>query len=223
MVEVLVSMIIMAIVTTMILITYFALTSSYSYSANSSHARGDAQQALARLAREIRDAQSLSTGTEVAVIRARQRWILFRTTFNEAGNSNPYLVPHMIMYRLYNDGSLWRFEDLDNDGTLDGVDINPSPDDSFDSDEKTAGEGGRMLLSHVVNYSPDVSPQPPLFDYSYVDENGLLQLSPYVYTPENRGRILTVQIHVLADLNPKHSPIYADLMTSAQLRNQRQH
>jgi hypothetical protein len=37
----------------------------------------------------------------------------------------------------------------------------------------------------------------------------------------NRGAIMAVQIHLLVDLNPGHSPAYIDLLTTAQPRNQR--
>jgi hypothetical protein len=39
----------------------------------------------------------------------------------------------------------------------------------------------------------------------------------------NRGSVIAVQIHLLVDLNPRHSPVYIDLVTTAQLRNQRRY
>jgi hypothetical protein len=40
--------------------------------------------------------------------------------------------------------------------------------------------------------------------------------------PADVPRILTVEIHILADVNPGHSPTYMDLISTAQPRNQRQ-
>lgn len=220
-VELLVSMVITVIVTALILTVYFALTSSFSYSAKSSTAREQARLAVGRMTREIRDAEAVTSIDECAVRRARQRWIAVYTTFNESGNEDPYMTPHLVAYRLYGDKEIWRFEDVNGDGTISGFEMNPSPDDSFDAGEKTAGEGASLVVSNVVNYDPTTSPQPPLFLYSFVDDSGQLVTSSYVYYTTNRVRILNVQIHVLVDLNPGHSPVYADLQTSAQLRNQR--
>jgi len=220
-VELLIGMVITVLVSGMILVVYFALTGSFSYSAKSATAREQARQAIARMTREIRDAEAVPDNDEVAVRRARQRWIAVYTTFNESGNSSPDMTPHLVAFRLYGDGEIWRFEDLNDDGVLEGFDINPSPDDQFDENEQTSGEGATLLVRNVVNYDATTSPQPPLFQYSYVDEYGQLQTSSYVYYSYNRVRILNVQIHVLVDLNPGHSPVYADLQTSAQLRNQR--
>jgi len=220
-VELLVGMVITVIVTALILTVYFALTSSFSYSAKSSTAREQARLAVGRMTREIRDAEAVTGIDECAVRRARQRWIAVYTTFNESGNEDPYMTPHLVAYRLYGDREIWRFEDLNNDGAISGFDMNPSSESSFAVSEKTAGEGASLVVSNVVNYDPTTSPQPPLFLYSFVDDTGQLVTSSYVYYTTNRVRILNVQIHVLVDLNPGHSPVYADLQTSAQLRNQR--
>ena len=99
--------------------------------------------------------------------------------------------------------------------------MNPGTDGQLDAAEKTTGEGASLLVRNVVNYDPTTSPQPPLFVYTFHDSAGQLVTSSYVYYTANRVRILSVQIHALVDLNPGHSPVYADLQTSAQLRNQR--
>ncbi len=222
-VELLVAMVVTVIVSGLMITIYFALSGSFSYSAKSSTAREQARQAVARMAREIRDAEAVSTNTECAILRARERWIALYTTFNESSNSNPNSTPHMVVYRLYSDEELWRFEDSNNDGSISGVNINPSTETSFPLTEQTSGEGRMLVTANVVNYHPTTASSPALFDYSYVDDSGQIQMSPYVYTTPNRSRILNVQIHLLVDLNPGHSPVYVDLQTSAQLRNQRLH
>jgi prepilin-type N-terminal cleavage/methylation domain-containing protein len=220
-VELLVGLVITALLSSMMLMVYFALSGSFSYSAKSTTAREQARQALARMAREIRDAEALSSNTEVAVVRARERWIQFYSTFNEEGNDDPSMAPHLVLYRLYQDKEIWRFEDQNNDGTIAGVNINPASESTFSLAEQTNGEGRMLIVKDVVNYDSNTPSPVPLFAYSYVDDDGQIAQSSYVYYTENRVRILNVQIHLLVDLNPGHSPVYADLQTSAQLRNQR--
>jgi type II secretory pathway pseudopilin PulG len=222
-VELLVGMVVMLVLSSMMIMVYFALSGSFSYSAKSSTAREQAREALARMAREIRDAEALPDGSEVAVVRARERWTEFYSTFNEAGNDDPSMTPHLVMYRLYQDKEIWRFEDQNGDGAIAGVNINPSSETTFSLTEQSGGEGRTLIVKNIVNYDTTTPTPVPLFEYSYVDADGNITMSSYVYYPENRVRILNVQIHLLVDLNPGHSPVYADLQTSAQLRNQRMH
>jgi prepilin-type N-terminal cleavage/methylation domain-containing protein len=222
-VELLVALVVTVVLSSMMIAAYFALTGSFSYSAKSTTAREQARQALARMAREIRDAEAIPTNNEVAIVRARERWTEFYSTFNEAGNENPSMTPHLVMYRLYQDQRIWRFEDQNSDGVIAGVNINPSSEATFNLAEQTNGEGRTMVVKDVVNYDSSTPTPVPLFTYSYVNDDGNIAMSSYVYYAENRVRILNVQIHLLVDLNPGHSPVYADLQTSAQLRNQRMH
>ena len=119
-IELLVGMIIMGIVSTMLLAGWFTLSESYSFSVHSADARDSGRQALARMQREIRDAQkppivgSTSSAADAIVLRARAYWIALSTTFNEPGNSamgwtgtpaptpSP-TKPHLVVYRLYRD------------------------------------------------------------------------------------------------------------------------
>lgn len=221
--ELLISLIIASIVSTMIFMSWFSLNQSYSYSVHSNEARDIARLAMGRMAREIRDVESVPTSNECAVVRARGFWVLFTTTFNTAGNSNATMVPHLAMYRLYEDETLWRYEDMNGNGTIAGVDVNVTTDNTnFNTAEQSNGEGARLVCRNAVNYVVPSGGETPLFEYSYYDDDGQLQLDPYVYTTPNRQRILAVQIHLLVDLNPRRSPTYADLLTTAQLRNQRQ-
>lgn len=221
-VEVLVSLIVLGIITTMIIVAYFALNRSYAYSVASGKAREEARQGLARMVREIRDCETRLDLPEAAIVRARERWILLYTTFNEEGNNDPAMVPGLVMFRLYDNGQIWRFEDIDRNGDIANIDENSYPVSAVHQEaERASGEGGRSLVGHVVNYDGLVSPTPALFRYSYIDDLGQIQMSNEIYYTQNRVRIRSVQIHMLVDLNPKHAPVYADLMSTAQLRNQR--
>ena len=55
-IEMLVTLIIMGIVTTMVLTIWFSLQSSYAFSINSNNSRSIARDSIARMEREIRDA-----------------------------------------------------------------------------------------------------------------------------------------------------------------------
>ena len=223
-VELLISMTIMSVITAMILISWFALSDSYSYSATSNQARDDARQAMARLEREIRDAQSVSTTSEAALVRARVRTIVVSTTFNEAGNNDPTATPHLVMYRLYPDGQLWRFYDADEDGTIDGVDTSADgwPANPYHASERAHAEGAQLLVKNVVNDKvPSASNPTPLFQYSYYLPDGTLTQDTSVIGVTNRRKVVSVQVNLLVDLNPAHSPIYTEFQTTAQLRNQR--
>ena len=84
-IELLIGLIISAVLSVMVLTAWFALSRSASYSMSSNNARDSGRQAISRMAREIRDAQARTDNGEAAVARARPRWILISTTFNEAG------------------------------------------------------------------------------------------------------------------------------------------
>jgi len=223
-IELLISMIIMSVITVMILVSWFALSKSYSYSISSNEARDSAREATARLEREIRDAESVSTTSEAALIRARVRTIVVSTTFNIAGNASPLTVPRLVMYRLYPDGELWRFFDADGNGVIAGVDMSADgwPDNPYLVGERAAGEGHRMLVKNVVNDKvPSAGSPTPLFRYSYYQADGELVQATTVLGATNRRKVVSVQLDLLVDLNPARSPIYTEFQTTAQLRNQR--
>jgi prepilin-type N-terminal cleavage/methylation domain-containing protein len=222
-IELLIGLIIMSIITAMILVSWFALSRSYSFSATSNKARDYAREATARLEREIRDAESHPSTTEAALLRARARTVVVSTTFNRAGNSAPSMTPHLVMFRLYPDGELWRFYDEGGNGSIEGVDMNADgwPGNPYSVAEQASGEGGRLLVKDVVNDKvPSVGSPTPLFHYSYYETDGDLVQSTTVLGAANRRSVVSVQFNLLVDLNPAHSPVYTEFQTTAQLRNQ---
>ena len=74
-----------------------------------------------------------------------------------------------------------------------------------------------IVAKNIVN----VHNSTPLFRYSYLDAAGDVIVATTV-DAANVPRILTVEIHILADVNPGHSPTYMDLFSTVQPRNQRQ-
>jgi len=80
------------------------------------------------------------------------------------------------------------------------------------------GSGAEQIVAKdIVN----VFNNTPLFKYSYVDAAGNVAVATSVGAADV-PRILTVEIHILADVNPGHAPTYMDLISTVQPRNQRQ-
>ena len=242
-VELLVAMSVMSVITAMLLMGWFSLSRSYGFTVHSADARDSGRQAMQRLQREVRDAEkppqgylgtSTSDAPDAIIYRARAYWIAFSTTFNNAGNSTAGWTgpsptpspsrPHLVVYRLYADKELWRFEDLDNDGKIDTtpghyLDMTSESPSDFSLSEQEDGEGAMLVASDVVNFTDPDHPT-PLFDYNYYDSAGVLHSAHALYGAD-RLAIVAVQLRLLVDLNPTRAPVYADLRGTAQLRNAR--
>ena len=80
------------------------------------------------------------------------------------------------------------------------------------------GGAEQIVAKDIVN----VYNNTPLFRYSYIDAAGTVVVATTVGAADV-PRILTVEIHILADVNPGHSPTYMDLISTVQPRNQRQY
>jgi prepilin-type N-terminal cleavage/methylation domain-containing protein len=223
-IELLIGLLISAVLSVMVLTAWFSLSRSASFSMNSNNARDSGRQAISRMTREIRDAQARPDTSEAALARARSRWILLTTTFNEAGNQDPTLPPHLVLYRLYSDGELWRFEDgSDANTTIDGVDVSvaESANNPFNLNEQENGEGAMLIVKNIVNDEVlSGGAATPVFRYSRYLSDGTLDVQQFVLGTDNRNTIVAAEIRLLVDLNPSHSPVYADLVTTAQIRNQ---
>jgi prepilin-type N-terminal cleavage/methylation domain-containing protein len=223
-IEILVAMSIAGVLTVMMLGTWFALSDSYSFTVHSDKARDKARQGISRMTREIRDAENRPDVTEVAVVRARPWFIVIYTTFNTTGNESISTRPHLVMFRLYSDGELWRFEDANESGSISGVETmsEPWPALTFNLSEQLNGEGGTMLVDDVVNMRvPSTSSPTPLFRYTYFNEDGSTTTENMILGTNNRYKVKSVEINLLVDTNPDKSPVYTNLQTTAQLRNQR--
>ena len=206
-VELLIGVIIMGVISTMLLLTWFALSSSWAQSTRSAENRDAARHAVARMALDIRDVQA-PTPVMITAHPSMATWSAFRLTtahkirvltqFNVAGNrafaSNPHLVEYSVegtdLYRTVDDGN-WS--------------IGPE-------DPRT------LLASNVVN----VSNSRPLFEYTYADASGGVVNTASSIALAESVRIYTVTIHLQIDVNPGHSPKTIDLETTVQPRNLRQ-
>jgi type II secretory pathway pseudopilin PulG len=248
MIELLIGLTISSILSVMIFMTWFSLNDSYSFSVRSSESRDFARQGINRVQNEIRDAEAYPSGSsfayttvsgwpylpnEPSVVRARAWSMLLTTTFNEAGNTAYTKVPHLVLFRLYTDGELWRFEDANGDKKIANVDPNTDGLGTSNVAEQTTGEGRQLVLKNLVNGSVNTNVpgwgtmRTPLFLYSYIDDGGATVETPYAYNysggDQERTGTMSVRIRVLVDQNPGHSPTYTDLKVTAQMRNMRQY
>lgn len=221
MIELLMAASISVIIGVMILLSWFALSRSYANTVKREKASDTARFALARMEREVRDVeQPDASSSEVAVVRARPYYIELYTTFNKAGNQFANIKPRLVMYRLYSNGELWRFQDTDT--PTDGIQgVNETIDSGFLLSERTAGEGAQRMAANVVNETTPSGSSTPVFTYIYYNGDGTLAHQSDVRGTTNRAKIRAVEMNLLLDLNPGRSPVYSHLRTTAQLRNTR--
>lgn len=202
-VELLVVIIIMGIVSTMILGTWFALSKAYANATESAEQRDHAQMAMERLTRELRDAQAApATALEPLAISSTNLGpssVRFNTTFNMAADANPATVPHLMRYELVGE-TLFR--------QLAGA----------DRQFGTADDERQVVVEHVVNTANHAD----LFQYYYYDGAGDLRRSTgTTNVPTNTLRIKAIKITLLVDLRPGSSPEYMKIVNVVQPRNQR--
>lgn len=205
-VELLVAMVIMGVLSTMIIGTWIALTNAYSFTSRSNKQRDYANQAIARMAREIRDAQSVPGSTTAAFVRAYPNEIRFYSTFNMAGASDPTSTPRLTRFILKETSTTTHVGAIYREF--------PGPDTIFDN----GNDVSRLLVGDVVN----LRTADDLFTYHAVDPaTGIMYPSVGMTTLVPPARVQTVGILLQVDLNPGKSPNYMDIATTVQPRNVR--
>jgi len=195
-VELLVVMVIMTIVSTMLIGVWFALTNASAFSSNSSVQQDNAREAVARMSREIRDAQAPADVNVSEFVMAQPNEIRLYTTFNDANADDPLTIPRLVRF----------FYEETDAATHSGA---------IYREISTGGAwGSRLLLvKNVVNQAQ--SPTRPVFTYTAFGDSGVYQ-SDSLADP---SQIVDVTITALVDLNPGHSPAYVTLQTTVQPRN----
>lgn len=145
-VELLAAMIVMGILTTMIIASWATLSKAYSFTTRSDKQRDVANQAMSRMAREIRDAQAVPGGTSGAFTRAYPYEVRFYSTFNMGGAPDPTTTPRLTRFILRG-GAIYR--EL------------PGTDGLFDSGDDVS----YLLVKDVVNQDTGHD----LFKYSAIN------------------------------------------------------
>ena len=202
-IELLVAMVIGSIVSGLLVLGWISLSQAYSHTTSSSESRDDARQAVARLSREIRDAEA--TGGLSAVTSASDRIIEFTTTFNIEGNTGPSPTPVLTQYE-------YRIDPGTGEQTLHRLRnfIGVAP--PWERDD--------LVISHLVNYAKSGELRVPPFQYGWMDADRMIKFT----TPRPPGSIIKmVRIHLLVDQNDGRAPVAMDLQATVQLRNQPQY
>ena len=205
-VELLVSMTILAIVSTLIIVGWSSLQNSYSSTIKGTEAREAARDAVSRMTREIRDMQpSKASGP---IVSAADDVIVFYSAFNtpgvvdtpgKDGLTHVELVKYSYVYDASTKPAQWyiyRQRDIAGDG--------------LDNDPKM------LVARNVVNGVTLPGQTGPIPVFQYFEAGSTTPMSTPV---SDVGAIKTIRIHVVADLNPAHTPTYFDLMTTIKPRN----
>ncbi len=162
-VELLVTMIVLGILTTMILVSWFALQKSYAATTRSDHAQVDARMAMSRMVRELRDAEARPGASVIEEAyrdtSARREYVQFWTKFNHPDR----LLLTRYEYNWWTDSTTGRV-------TGDVVRILDWDEDGIDS-----GDRARSLkvLENVVN-----GDDPSVFAYTSMSAYGDPVISP---------------------------------------------
>ncbi len=210
MMEFLIAAVIGVIISGVLIMMWINIGRSSAMTVSHAEARDFARSGIARLSREVRDAEALPG--YVAVLEAGPTSIVVTTTFNRSGADVETTKPRVVRY--------WYDPTLPADQRRLYRDL--YPDGVTDDWASYAYERRDVIIPHLLNVEST-----PAFTYTYIDGDGDRMPGtddPPVLTvtdPDDRARILLVSIHVLVDLDPDRAPNPMEISTQAQLRNQR--
>ena len=192
-VELLVVIAIGSVISGALLITWFSLNDSYSFTTRNSEAQGFARDAVARLGRELRDAEP--KGGALAITHAYSDEIEFTTTFNEQGNESRQVEP--VLTRYY-----YERDEARGVGEL----------------HRVRGATDTVVVGNLVN--PMLGGRADIFHYAYVSTAGESVPDASTPEPEMYGTISLIRIDLMVDLDPGSAPQPMNVSTAVHLRNQ---
>lgn len=192
-VELLIVIVIGSVISGALLTTWFSLNDSYSFTTRSSEAQGFARDAVARMGRELRDAEP--KGGALAITYADGDEISFTTTFNQQGNESWQIEPVLTRYYYY-----WNV--ARGVGEL----------------HRERGSTNTVVVDNVVN--PTTGGTVDIFRYAYVSTSGAYVPDAQTPEPEMYGTISMIRINLMVDLNPASAPQPMNVSTTVHLRNQ---
>jgi prepilin-type N-terminal cleavage/methylation domain-containing protein len=222
-IELLITMIILSVVTTMLIGGWISLQRAYTFASAKNAATANARDALDRVSSEIRAAQGVTysaspspatstpfylTGASPYVCDAND--IVFYSAYNNpnaALQSGQYGRGQLRLTAIWLDTSgtkpqktLWWERDTNGSG-------------SFDSGDRKV-----KLATNVVNTAPAVNK--PIFTYIIRDSAGNYPTpAPTTLTSGNVATLVSVQVDIIVDANLSHTPTYVDLRTTVEPRN----
>jgi prepilin-type N-terminal cleavage/methylation domain-containing protein len=205
-VELLISMVIMGVISTMMVAGWISLQDSYGFSVTSNDTNSTARDAVALASRALRDAQppTLATPAPAIITLATPTEVDFYSAFNNAATTaNGSGIGAVRLMRIY----------LDTSGSAAQKTLYWN----------TGGQSVTLARNVVNNAIADTSVTPTVsytavFTYGYLDANGNFRTSDTL-AGADLANIVSVQIHVLVDANLNSPPAYANAQTTVSLRN----
>lgn len=228
-IELLVTISILGVLTTMILVSWFALQKSFAFSLKADDSRQAARDAVSRMTVAIRDSQDFqftySSDTVPAISTAEADRIVFNTSYQRPSNAS---VPttatasgnHSVAEVAFvyvpssttpTNGAIYYVTDTNGNGLTNEL-----------ASTENVIANGRLVIKNVVNNVRPPGSSTPVFMYTYfADDGAVRQTTSMSGAGVSTSRIFSVQIHVLVDLDPSHAPVYMDIQSTAQPRNMR--
>jgi prepilin-type N-terminal cleavage/methylation domain-containing protein len=229
-IELLITLVILSIVTTMLIGGWISLQRSYAFASAKNNATAQVRDAIDRVSSEVRTAQgvtytppttaspspSTSTpfvvgGTAPYVCGANA--ITFYSAYNNPGaslNSGQYGRDQLRLT------SIW----LDTSGTKPQKTLWWQRDTSITPNGLDSSDRKIMLASNVVNTAAVINK--PIFMYNVLNISGNISQETSL-TSANVASLVSVQIEVIADVNITHTPTFVDLVTTVEPRNLSSH
>jgi len=220
-IELLVSMIILGIVTTMLIAGWINLQRASAFAVSTNNARAAARDAMSRISSELRGAQPTSlpttdTPTPPPPLTAAGKWqVTFYSSFNSAdanGDGSGLTALRLTQLELDTGGSAaqktlyWR-KDTDNDGT-------------FDRSMVLATNVVNTVVADVTNEPPSGGTSyTPVFRYAYIDAYGDVQWTDNADSSLVLASVVGVRVRLIIDKNMARLPNPVDITTTVRFRN----
>jgi prepilin-type N-terminal cleavage/methylation domain-containing protein len=232
-IEVLISMIIMSIVSTMLIATWINLQRASARTVSTSNARASARDAVSRISSELRGAQPTSLPTaspsptlQPPVTMAAPMAVSFNSSFNSASaNADGSGLTAMRPTKIWLDVStaqpapwsaqgrtLYLQRDMNNNGLF---------TDPGDKTIVLARDVVNSIVPDPTTDGPSKSTSTPVFRYAYRATAG----GPVLWTDNETsslslGSIIAIRVRVIVDSNMlSRAPDPVDLSTTVRLRN----
>ena len=216
-IEVLVTMIIMSVISTMLVMGWLSLQRSYAFTRTTNAARATARDALDRMASDLRASQppsSASTATQ---------WIFTTpgctaTTCVFYSAYNNFAAPDGTGFAQVKPSELW----LDTSGSTPQKTFKLTRDMNNNLVFGDAGDRTTILATNVVNTATSVNRN--IFKYYFRDTitgvwSHASTISNVATDANYYGNLRNIQIELVVDANLSHSPTYVDLRTTVRPRN----
>lgn len=228
-IELLISMIILSIVTTMLIAGWINLQRASAFAVSANNARATARDAMSRISSELRGAQptSLPTATPAPALQppvtmAAPMEVRFYSSFNSAAaNADGSGLSALRPTRIWLDTATVPSPPWSAQGrTLYWQrDMNTPSNGSFTD----AGDRSIVLARNVVNTlvadATNGTSYTPVFRYAYRDAGDHVLWKDNADSSLVLASVVAVRVRLIIDSNMAHTPNPVDITTTVRLRN----